>query len=124
MASQTPFTLENLRKLDFGKIGVAFDVEREHVVKDCMDRPGDSHARVILMKFLFAPIADAAMGAPDCERVRFECEISSNLPKRRTRVYEMSPTVNGGLMFNPDLPLEPDEDTIFHEQERKEDEGE
>jgi hypothetical protein len=38
------FTLENLRLLDFGKIGEAFNHELKFATKDCMDRPMDKAA--------------------------------------------------------------------------------
>lgn len=122
MAKGTQFTLENLRLLDFGKIGAAFQVELERVVKDCMDRPGDDHAREVTIKFRIAPTEEG--GITNCDTVSVECEISSAVPKRRTKVYEMRPNINGQLTFNPDLSAEPDGQTMFDEHERKEDSNE
>ena len=45
MATGTAFTLANLRLLDFGKIGVAFDHEMKRIVDDCIERPGEDKAR-------------------------------------------------------------------------------
>lgn len=124
MAKGTVFSLSNLRLLDFGKIGVAFDHEIERVVKDCLDRPSDDHARTVTIKFSFEPTLDPSAGMVDCETVAVECEVSSAVPKRRTKVYEMRPHKNGQLSFNPDLPDEPEEETLYHEAERKEDSNE
>jgi hypothetical protein len=120
MAKGMEFSLENLKLLDFGKIGVAFSAEVQRVVKDCLDRPGDENARAVSIKFNFKPAAEP--GSNDCEQVNVECEITSSVPKRRTKVYQMQPHHNGKLSFNPDLPDEPDQDTLYHGEERKEDE--
>ena len=45
MSQHVQLTLENLKQLDFGKVGAAFDAELAHVVKDCMDRASDRKAR-------------------------------------------------------------------------------
>ena len=119
MARGTAFTLDNLRLLDFGKIGLAFAREVEHVVKDCLDRPGDDHARTVTLRFSFTP--DGTPGVGDCETVRVEAEVSSAVPKRRSKVYEMTPRKSGDLVFNPDLPGEPDAETLFDSDERRED---
>lgn len=121
MARNTQFSLENLRQLDFGKIGLAFQAEVERVVKDCLDRPGDEHARSVILRFNFAPVSAVQMGAVDCDTIKVEGEITSAVPKRRTRIYEMTPTRGGQLKFNPDLPGEPSEATIFEDQEIEED---
>jgi hypothetical protein len=35
--TQVSLSLENLRRLDFGKVHAAFDKELERVVRDCQD---------------------------------------------------------------------------------------
>lgn len=107
------FTLENLKLLDFGKIGAAFDAERQHVVKDCIDRPTDERPRSVSISFKFKPMVDPSANVTDCDSVAVECEITSSLPKRRTKVYTMTPRHDGTLTFHPDLPDEPDGDTMF-----------
>jgi hypothetical protein len=119
MAKGTAFTLENLKLLDFGRITAAFQQETKRVVADCMDRPGDEHARTVVLKFNFVPRADD--GSLDCDTVAVDCEIFSAVPKRRTKVYEMRPKQSGDLAFNPDLPLEPDGETLYDKQEKDED---
>lgn len=122
MAKATEFSLRNLRLLDFGKIEVAFKKEVERVVHDCIDRPGDDHARCVVLKFNFAPKIDESMGGGnDCDLVAVECEIQSTVPKRRTKIYDMRPHATGQLSFNPDLPDEPDGETLYDEDERKDD---
>lgn len=120
MARHTQLTLENLKLLDFGKIGVAFNAELEHVVKDCMDRPGDLKPREVCIRFKMIPRSNDPSNR-DCDHVAIQSEITSKVPSRRTKVYEMIPNVKGHLLFNPDLPDEPDGTTLFEDQERKED---
>lgn len=110
---QEQFTLENLRLLDFGKIGAAFNAELERVVKDCMDRPRDDNARKVSITFNLTPEADPTAIEADCEAVTVECEITSAVPKRRTKIYRMSPRQDGTLAFHPDIPEEPDGSTLY-----------
>lgn len=123
MAKGTKFTLDNLRLLDFGRIGVAFNTELERVVHDCMDRPAEDKARSVIIRFNFAPL-NSSPGASDCDQVKVECEIASSIPKRRTKVYSMIPHVDGQLEFNPDLSDQPEGETIFDKQEKEDDSDE
>jgi hypothetical protein len=111
--NQVPLNLANLKQLDFGKIAVAFDAEMAHVVKDCMDRPGDEKARKVTITFLVAPVVDTQSRSQDCDKVAVGCEIASTVPKRRTQVYHMQPRQDGQLGFHPDLPSEPDGSTLY-----------
>ena len=119
MAKGTAFKLENLRLLDFGKIGAAFNAETERVVKDCTDRPADEASRTVSIKFSFTPALDKTGTCVDCDKVKVECEIQSTVPKRRTRIYEMTPHQDGQLSFNPDLPEEPEDQTLYHADEKR-----
>lgn len=110
---EVPLTLENLKQLDFGKIIAAFDSEREHVVKDCLDRPQDPKPREVVIRFVFKPITDETSRTIDCDSIDVGCEISSKVPKRRTQIYSMKPRQDGNLNFHPDLPLDPTGSTLY-----------
>lgn len=112
------FTLDNIEHLDFGRIKVAFDAERARVVRDCQDRPGEGKPRTVAIKFNFYPVSNDASNV-DCDEVKVECEIASNVPTKRTKIYTMTPQRDGTLKFNADAPLEPEQDMIFDEAERK-----
>ena len=113
MSREVQLTLENLKDLDFGKIGVAFNAELAHVTKDCLDRPGDTKARKVAITFILAPTADTIGNGSPADVVQVGCEISSSVPKRRTRIYQMSPRVNGMLTFHPESPGDPKADMLY-----------
>jgi hypothetical protein len=68
------------------------------------------------MKFILKPRADISGSSIDCDKVLVGCEISSAVPKRQTRVYEMQPTNDGKLGFHPDLPDDANGQTLYDEQ--------
>jgi len=120
MATQTPLTLQNLRLLDFGILEEAFKAELARCVNDCEDRPGEEKARVVSIDFKLTPLS-ANPSKKDCDNVALEVEISSSQPKRRSKVYTTTPRLNGTLVFNPDVPDDPDQPTLYDSQERKDD---
>ena len=121
MTRKVQFGLDSLRVLDLGQINQAFQNELERIVKDCMDRPHLEKARQITIRFLFEPVSDSNRN--DCDRVSVGCHITSGIPKRESRTYEMVPTVNGQLVFHPELPDDPAGSTLYDPQSAKEDES-
>lgn len=121
MARDEKFTLENLKLLDFGKIGVAFETELQHVVRDCGDRPADDRPRSIKIEFKIAPVFEPENDKTHAEEVKVGCEITSTLPKRRTKIYTMRPKADGTVGFHPDLPDEPEESTLYDEAGERQD---
>lgn len=123
MARQEQFKLENLKMLDFGVIGAAFDAEMMRVIKDCSDRPLDDKPRTVSITFNVTPKPDLsrANGVVDCEKVSVECDITSKVPPRRTKIYEMTPRQDGTAVFHPDLPDEPDGDTLYDKDAERQD---
>lgn len=117
MAINTVFDLDHIRQLDFGRIGAAFNVELERCVRDCMDRPADNRARSVAISFKLRPQSNSTE-VVDCDNVLVECEITGAVPKRRTKLYTMTPNRQGKLTFNPDLPDEPEQPTLYDDQER------
>ncbi len=113
MARQELFALKNLTLLDNGIIDEAFKREIQHVVKDCEDRPLDKKARTVCIKFELVPVPDTSSNQVLCEHVVVACDISSSVPKRRTKVYQMKPKQDGSLVFHPDLPDDADGETLY-----------
>jgi len=130
MSREVPFCLENLRLLDFGLVAEAFLHEQARVVADCEDRPGDSKARIVNIKFLYAPKSDTP-GRAECDQVEVQVEITSSLPKRISKLYAMSPIQKTndagkivlGLRFHPDAHDDSEARLLFDEQARKEDQA-
>jgi hypothetical protein len=105
--------LENLRRLDFGKVHAAFDKELERVVRDCQDRPADKTVRTVNIKFGLRPNVEVNENTIDLASVAVEVEISSTVPKRRTKVYTMQAKHDGRLGFQPDSPEDPTQEPLF-----------
>ncbi len=119
MSREVQLTLENLKDLDFGKIGAAFNAELAHVTKDCLDRPGDTKCRKVSIMFILVPTPDTIGNGQPGDVIHVGCEISSSVPKRRTRIYEMSPRVNGMLTFHPESPEDPRADLLYDNVDRE-----
>lgn len=119
MAKQE-FTLDSLRKLDFGLVPQHFQKELERAVADCRDRPIVNTKREVTVKFYLTPLPHQQGG--DLDEVHVECEIFSAIPKYRTRPYQMTPLRGNKLAFNPDNPEDADQQTLMDHLEREEDE--
>lgn len=90
-------TLNALKDFDLGKIDVAFVKELEAVVRDLRDRPGEKAARKVTLEVELIP-QEADTG--DCETAMMRFMISSRIPKRSSRTYEVGVQKNGGLLVN------------------------
>ena len=106
-------TLRNLHLLDNGLADKTFDHHMDKAVDDCYQRPEDKTARKVILTIMLKP--DMKNGGFD--GVDADIEFATVVPKMRTRVYRMDPIINRGkaegLMFHPDLPLDPDGKTIM-----------
>ena len=111
------FSLEKLGKLDLGKVNAAFDQQMQRVVHDCEDRPHDQTARKVILTANVRPIVESKG-----EELDIEFEVLSSVPKVRSKPYRMSVGQGGALAFNPDLPEDPESQTLFDAQERSADE--
>ena len=114
MAKGMQLKLENLKLLDFGKIGVAFNKALKRCVDDCQERNHDERPRKVAINFTLVP-------TPEGDTVKVSCEIQASTPTLKTKVYEMVPKHDGTLAFNPDLPDDPDEETLYDRDERRQD---
>lgn len=112
---QLPFDLTTIKDLDYGVINAAFKAHLARVVKDCEDRPLDDKARTVVIKFILKPNIDKEGGTGEVDGVMVQTELYSDIPTHRTREYQMLATQDGGLKFNPDLPAEPKNATLYQE---------
>lgn len=93
--------LDTLNQIDMGKIKAAFDHELKHVVKDALDRPGDSTPRVVQLSMSVVPDVDSQGVA---ETVTCEFNVKSKVPPRRSKKYQLQASANGTVMVNPESP--------------------
>lgn len=86
-------TLASIKDLDNGRVHAAWGHELAHVVKDCYDRPNDGKARKVTLQASLTPKGE--------EAVDIELEITSSVPPRRSRPFEMAIAPrDGDLIFN------------------------
>jgi hypothetical protein len=102
-------TLASIRELDNGIVFEAFQRELERCVTDCADRPADDRSRSVCLTVRLWPDVDLKAGQVHGEQVLVEAEVSSSVPKRRTRVYSMRPKGTSGLVFATETPENPDQ---------------
>lgn len=88
--------LEQLAKIDGGRISVCFQRELERCVRDIEDRPADDRDRIINVKIKLTPDAGEADGLLDGAKAKVEVE--SKLPTYRSRRYDFG-VRNGQLRF-------------------------
>jgi len=109
-------TLRTLKDLDFGKLDEAFKRQMRACVTDCLDRPGDTSARSVELKFVLAPDADQG---GTCEKVNLQVHIRSKVPAHRTRLFVCEPRTTGALVVNAESPEDPAQRTLDEELERQ-----
>lgn len=92
----TKLTLASIAKMDGGRLGIAFQDHIERARQDCMDRPGESKPRVVTMTVTIKPKLDVD-GL--CETVDTQVKFADTIPKRQSKIYNMSLTKQG-IGFN------------------------
>lgn len=93
-------TLEELARLDQGKVAAVFQRELKHVVGDCVDRATDKTARKITMTLSVTPQECDGV----CDTVEAEVTIKSSVPDRRTRPYQLAVNGRGDVVVNDASP--------------------
>lgn len=93
-------TLDSLKGLNAGLPAAAWQKELEHIVKDCVDRPGDSSPRTLTLTLAMVPKEENGT----CDAVEAEIEIKAKVPPRRSRKYEMGVNAKGVVSFNDESP--------------------
>lgn len=106
------FGLDSLADIDNGLLTEAFKQLRKYVVDDCVDRPGESKARTIDIRFEFIPKCDSVR-VVDCDGVHVGVNMKAKLPDLKSKFYEMKPTRGGNLRFNVDNPEDADNPTLL-----------
>lgn len=115
---QEKFNLGNLPLIDNGLIAEAFDREMKRLVKDCDERPLEEKPRVLNLSVKITPKPETSGRGIICDEVIVEFELTGKTPLQRTRLYTMKPKNDGTVYFHPDLPSDPDEETIMDEAAR------
>lgn len=109
--------VDSLKKIDDGRIDVAFQQEIRHVIQDMQDRPGDDRDRIVTLKLVFKPLCD---DRGDLESVNVKMDIGSKVPSRKTKVFDMKARNSARgpmLVFNEDSLDDMDQTTIFDQDQ-------
>ena len=107
-------TLENLKQLDYGVVSEHFGMHLKRVCEDLESRPADETARKVQIQFVFKPEVHSGGGL---ESASVEVEVSSTVPRHRTKPYRMQVHPDGRMSFHPDLPEEPEGSTLLDNME-------
>lgn len=98
-------TLQNIAKVDSGKIAVTIDHALQAVVRDVLDRPMDEKARQVQLTISCTPDLDDDDGK--LVRVNVQFHINAKVPKRQSKVYPMLYNDHAELIFQPGSPSDP-----------------
>lgn len=110
-------SLRDLVKVDRGIIDALFRTEMKRIGADLDERPAVNSARKLTLVVACKPVA-AANGALDS--VDVEIEVTSSIPRQRTRAYSMVCTSEGELIYNDHSLDEVQQRTLDEEANRKE----
>lgn len=97
MATLEKFSLKSLSTIDGERIALAFEQALRRVVQDCEDRPGEKKERTVSLTLAVKPVLDSDGVCDDCN---IQVLVSDNVPKRKSKVYNMSVRKGGHLVFN------------------------
>lgn len=95
------FSIEELAKVDDGRIAEAFNQALRRVAMDVDDRPGDDRPRKLNLEIAIVPVCDES-GL--CDSVKLQMQIKESLPTRKSRVYDMGLRKGGLMVYQPMSP--------------------
>jgi hypothetical protein len=102
-------SLAGLSEIYGGRLAIAFEQALKRVAQDCEDRPGERKARSVSVTLNVVPVLDED-GL--CDNVKLQAQISDNVPKRRSKIYDLSLRKGGHLLFHPDSLENVDQHTL------------
>src|SRR4051812_13984133 len=117
MPKQT-LTLDTVGDVDQGALRIAANKALKLLTQDLHDRPTLNKKRTILLKVDMEPVVDNNSSSPQLESVDFSWQVMTKTPAIGSSGVVMKPQHDGQLFFPPDLPEDPDDETIMDEAER------
>ena len=94
-------TLEEIAKIDGGRISACFQRELRRCVEDIDDRPADKRDREITITFKLTPEAGEADGLLD--GAKLQAQVCSKVPSYRSKKYDFG-VRDGQLRFSTSSP--------------------
>lgn len=92
------FEMKSLATIDGGRINAAFERELKRIREDCIDRPGLKRPRQVQLMVTLSPVMDD--NGTDLASCNVQFQIKSSLPKRESKVFNMTADRRGDLLFN------------------------
>lgn len=104
-------SLASLAEIDGKRLSIAFEQALTRVIADCDDRPGEKKPRTIMLKVEVVPVLDGNI----CDNAKVQATIHDDVPKRKSKIFDMSLRKRAGkakLLFRPDSLDEVDQQTM------------
>ena len=108
-------TMENLKDLDYGRVGEAFTRALQLVVRDCLDRPGLETAREVAIDIKVKPVAVTNGQTISCEGAKAVVVVKAKVPPRESGVLDFGVRETGALVFSEDSPANHRQETLLEE---------
>jgi hypothetical protein len=103
------FKLESIHKI--GHLAEDFDALLTQAVRDCKERPAMAKPREIKLTVRVIPSKQSA------DDVEVHSVVTGKTPAREALPYLMQTTINNGLKFAPNSPMEPDQGELPFDEE-------
>ena len=110
-------TLDTIKDLDLGRVGVGFSRLLEQAVRDCMDRPADERARKLILQISLRPKSEIVGQTVSCEGAAGVAQLRLKLPDYESQEVDFGVKQNGRLVFNEDSPRDHRQSTMFDGEE-------
>lgn len=113
MGTLEKFSLKSLSSMDGERIAIAFEQALKRVVQDCDDRPGEKKERTVTLTLAVKPRLDVDGLCEDCD---IQVAVTDSVPKRKSKVYNMSLRKGGHLLYNNESLDDVEQNTMDFEE--------
>lgn len=110
-------TLDTIKDLDLGRVGVGFSRLLEQAVRDCLDRPADERARKLILQISLKPKPEIVGQTVSCEGAAGVAQLRLKLPDYESQEVDFGVKQNGRLVFNENSPRDHRQATMFDGEE-------
>lgn len=94
-----------------------FDAMLKRLVNDCRERPLETGNRVLTIEFNITPKLHSQSANTECDNVELDVRLKSKVPQMKSRAYELTVHASNEVSFNPDLPDDPEGESLYNADE-------